>query len=101
MGYNNGSPTEEKRPQVERQTEAWVISSRFNAVGVNLGADNATVVKIFGDPSVTSYTYTYDKPGEYDVVFMLSNVNVKNEKKVYKTVHVSIPESSKPSEGTK
>ncbi|MDD6150990.1 MAG: hypothetical protein PUB45_01470, partial [Bacteroidales bacterium] len=94
MGYNNGSPTEEKRPQVERQTEAWVISSKFSASEVDLGADKATVVKKFGDPSISSYTYTYDKPGEYDAVFMFSNVNEKNENKVvYKTVHVSIPES--------
>ena len=76
------------------RTEAWVNSSKFSAGEVNIGVDNATIVKIFGDPSVTSYTYTYDKPGEYDVVFMLSNVNVKNENQVvYKTVHVSIPES--------
>ena len=75
------------------RTEAWGISSKF-ASEMDLGADNATVVKIFGDPSVTSYTYTYDKPGEYDAVFMLSKVNEKNENQVvYKTVHVSIPES--------
>lgn len=92
-GYNNGKPTEANRPWVEMQTEAWVISDKFSAGNVNLGADKATPIKIFGDPTLKSYTYTYTKAGEYDVVFMLSNVNVESEKKIYKTVHISIPES--------
>ena len=93
-GYNGGKPTEANKPGVEMKTEAWVISDKFNAGNIDFGADKATVIKVFGDPTLKSYTYTYDKPGEYDVVFMLSNVNVENEKKIYKTVHVSIPEST-------
>lgn len=92
-GYNGGNPTEANLPYVTNTTEAWVISDKFSAGDVDLGPDNAIAVKIIGSSTMNSYSYTYTEPGEYDVTFMLSNVNAKNESKIYETVHISIPES--------
>lgn len=73
------------------ETEAWVISNKLSK-DTDLGPDLALPIKAVGDPNLKSFTQYYAKPGVYKVAFMASNVNVTDEKKIYKEYTISIPE---------
>lgn len=77
---------------LEAETEGWVISSPIEAGDIDLGPDRPVSIKSREDLPMTSFSYEYDEPGEYEAVFYVSNVNIEGEKAKYKKVKIMIPE---------
>ena len=56
--------------------ECWAISAPVSLDNkVNIGCDYAVGIKKFVDEPLKTYTYTYSKPGTYDVCFVAANVD--------------------------
>jgi len=77
---------------LETYMEAWAIClDPISAGDVDLGPDRPLVIKSYVDDPVRTYSFVYKDPGEYEAVFVLSNVNASDEKKTIKKVKVVIP----------
>lgn len=88
---NNGSFTNTAdKVWLEAETEAWVISKPFTKT-IDLGADKAIPIKGVSDSSMKSFSFEYQKSGEYDVVFVATNASIEGQEKIYKTMHIVIP----------
>ena len=47
---------------------------------VDLGPDRSIPIRGINDVVMTSYEYTYEKAGTYDIVFVAKNININGEK---------------------
>ena len=62
--------------------ECWAISAPVSLDNkVNVGCDYAVGIKKFVDEPLKTYTYTYSKPGTYDVCFVAANVDHEGVRK--------------------
>jgi len=59
---------------------------------INQGPDRAVSVKDYQQPQVSSYSYTFDKAGEYEVVFVSSNVFEADIKEKVHKIKLTITE---------
>ncbi|MFD1632100.1 DUF5017 domain-containing protein [Pseudopedobacter beijingensis] len=57
---------------------------------MNLGLDKHEVIKSIQNENVTEYFYTFDKAGEYEVVFVGYNVNFNGRKETVKRIKLTI-----------
>lgn len=75
-----------------QSTEDWAISPPIQ-VGddLDLGPDRPLAIKGAIDQPLRKFSYTYTQPGTYRVVFVASNVTVKDEQKVMREVTITIP----------
>lgn len=78
--------------EFQAETEAWVISQPIYAGDVDLGPDRPLPIKSREDLPLETFIHEYSGPGEYDAVFMGSNVNIEREHKIYKNIKVVIPQ---------
>lgn len=63
-------------------TEAWAISKAVTtATQTNLGPDRPVAIKSVADAPLRTYTFVYDKPGNYTATFVGINANLGGEKK--------------------
>lgn len=68
---------------------SWAVSQAYTPdYSVNFGCDYAVGIKSFSDAPLNSYTYTYSEPGDYDAVFVASNVSADG---TVKTIEKHIP----------
>lgn len=77
--------------KTDAETEVWAISKEFSTE-LDFGPGIATPIKGVGEPKLTSFTYSYDEPGEYEVSFLASNATIENSEVVYQTVSIHIAE---------
>src|SRR5690606_21292297 len=74
---------------LETYTEAWAIClDPISAGDIDLGPDRPLVIKSYVDDPIKTFSYSYKDPGEYEAVFVLSNVNAKDEKRTIKKVKI-------------
>lgn len=71
-------------------TECWAISRAFNAGKIDAGPDFPIGIKGVANPTLTSYTYKYTKPGTYKVYFIASNANAYESKSIEKSINITI-----------
>lgn len=68
----------------------WAVSAPITIdTSVNIGCDYGVGIKSFPELPVTSYTYTYAKPGTYEVYFTAANVDHEGSR-LEKTASVRI-----------
>jgi hypothetical protein len=75
----------------DASTVAWAISKPFSLSSeVDFGPDYAVGIKAVADPALTSYSYTYTRPGDYTVTFIARNVNVWGNEDVMKQIQIKV-----------
>lgn len=84
----------------------WAISSPIKInTDVNIGCDYGVGIKSYPDVPIGSYTYTYAKPGTYEVVVVAANVDhegnrmEKSEKVTIKVVEQGFADIEQPEDG--
>jgi hypothetical protein len=75
-------------PEVE--TEIWAVSKALNLGKVDLGPDFAVPIKNVLDNRLESYTYTFNTPGAYKVVFVGANTSIYGQESVVKEIAVTV-----------
>src|SRR5690606_20822048 len=79
LGNGNNNTTHQGTPM-----EAWAIAKVFD---VEDGNDKPIFIKRIVDPQVTEYEYRYTEPGDYEVIFIATNITgVDENKEVIRTV---------------
>lgn len=74
-----------------RDTEDWAVSIEVPIPKVlDMGPDRAMSVKGLNDISVGDFTYIYNNPGVYKVVFKAINANVDSQKEVLRELTVTV-----------
>lgn len=69
----------------------WAISAPIGIVReVNLGRDSGEAIKALADNRMSSYTYVYTEPGEYEVTFVGTNANMNGIKRSVSKVKVKV-----------
>lgn len=77
----------------DHQLECWAVSGPIYKVdNINNGPDRGLGIKSVADADMTSYSYTYNEPGEYQVAFVAANANVYDRKEVVRHVTVKVVE---------
>lgn len=71
-------------------SENWIITKGFVSGAIDLGPDRPVPVKAIADAKMTSYAYTYTKPGNYKVYFVASNANINNSKETVQELTLTI-----------
>lgn len=66
----------------------------YSAEGVNVGRNKGISVKKSSDPHLTSYSYTYNEPGEYDVTFTGINANFNGNYEIPRTVKLKVVQNT-------
>lgn len=67
---------------ITNDLECWAISAPIPLTNhVNVGCDYGVGIKSFVDEPLKKYTYTYSKPGTYDVWFVAANVDHEGTRK--------------------
>lgn len=77
----------EWNPSQDREIYA-IAGPIEKAADVNSGIETSVPLKVLSDPDLTTYSYSFDKPGSYDVVFVAKNTNINGKREVVR--HVSI-----------
>ncbi len=73
--------------------ECWAVSGAiYNEGAINLGVDYGLGIKAIADAELTSYSYIYDKPGDYTVTFVGANANAYDRKEVVKVINIKVVE---------
>ena len=75
----------------DKPCEAWAVSKAFELDAINYGNDKAIFIKRIVDPQVTTYQYNYTEAGNYEVVFVATNIAGDEIKEVIRTIQVIIP----------
>lgn len=72
--------------------ECWAVSAPIQLSNeVNIGCDYAVAIKSYVDEPLKKYTYTYSKPGTYDVCFVAANVDHEGvRKETIKTLRIVV-----------
>ena len=71
--------------------EFWTVSGGLHRpADVNSGPDLGIGIKAVADPTLTSYSHTYDKPGEYTVTFVAANSKVYGRKEVVCEMKITV-----------
>lgn len=79
----------EWNPSADRQIYA-VAGPIYKAKDVNSGVEPSIPIKSLQDPALTSYSYSFNKPGEYEVVFVARNTNVYGKEEVVRRLNVKV-----------
>lgn len=67
---------------ITNELVCWAVSAPVLLENkVNIGCDYGVGIKSFVDEPLKKYTYTYSKPGEYDVCFVAANVDHEGVRK--------------------
>lgn len=75
---------------VRNETELdddWVVTKQFNPNKVM--PDKGEVVKNISE-NTSEYIRAYDRPGKYNIAFVATNINVKNELSIVKEIELNI-----------
>lgn len=73
--------------------ECWAVSGPIYKMDyINNGPDRGLGIKSVADADMTSYSYTFNEPGVYDVAFVAANANVYDRKEVVRHLTVEIVE---------
>ena len=84
------------RPEVD--LHAWAISGPIHKVGeMNLGRDKAMGIKSSSDPQLRSFTYIYNKPGNYHVAFVGVNASSEGHREVVRELDIKVVKDSSSS----
>lgn len=62
----------------------------FKAEDVNSGVEPAIPIKSLQDPALTSYSYTFSKPGKYVVAFVAKNTNVYGKEELVRQLTITV-----------
>lgn len=79
-----------KSPFNDPASEHWVVSKGIMIDKVDLGPDRSTPLKGLPNPSISSHTYAYAKPGNYKAVFIAANNTIDGGKSVTKEINLTI-----------
>lgn len=71
--------------------ELWAVSGEIRRPeDVNSGPDFGVGIKAVADPTMTAYSHTYDKPGEYTVTFVAANSSVYGREEVVRELKITV-----------
>lgn len=71
--------------------EFWTVSGGlYHPDEVNSGPDHGIGIKAVADPTMTTYSHTYNKPGEYTVTFVAANSKVYGRKEVVREMKITV-----------
>ncbi len=71
--------------------EFWTVSDGLYCPDkVNTGPDMGVGIKAVADPTMTTYSHTYNKPGEYTVTFVAANSKVYGRKEVVREMKITV-----------
>lgn len=88
--YKPFVPFDPASPYNDPESEHWAVSKGITIDKVDLGPDWSTAIKGLTNPVLSEYRYTYDKAGTYKAVFVASNGNIDQLKKVTKEVTITV-----------
>lgn len=78
-------------PTVDR--EMWAVSGPIHKMdNINNGYDRGFGVKAYAEASLSQYAYTYNTPGEYNVVFVAANSNAYDRKEKVCKITINVVE---------
>lgn len=79
---------------IENDLICWAVSAPVVLENkVNVGCDYGVGIKSYVDEQLKTYTYTYNKPGTYDVCFVAANVDHEGvRKEIIKKLKVVVNE---------
>lgn len=73
--------------------EEWFVSAPLKYVDdANLGRSKGLAIKAVADPQLTSYSYSYTQPGEYEATFVGINANFNGHKEAVSSIRVKVVE---------
>ena len=74
-------------------TETWAITKGFDTGNIELGPDLPMAIKGNENPRLEEHRYVYNEPGTYRVVFVATNANAKDSKRVIRELEITITEN--------
>ncbi len=84
-------PYDAASPFNDPLSEHWVVSKAINKDKVDLGPDRPVAAKTsITSAKLTSYNYTYARPGTYKAVFVASNGSADGTEQVTKEITITI-----------
>lgn len=73
------------------EQELWCISAPLKVDKViNVGEDISVPIKTVSEIPLTSYNYTFKKPGIYTVTFLAINSNIYDRKEIIRQVQITV-----------
>jgi hypothetical protein len=88
--YKPFVPFDPASPYNDPVSEHWAVSKGITIDKVDLGPDWSTAIKGLTSPVLSEYRYTYAKAGTYKAVFVASNGNIDQQKKVTKEISITV-----------
>lgn len=88
--YKPFVPFDPASPYNDPVSEHWAVSKGITIDKVDLGPDWSTAIKGLTSPVLSEYRYTYAKAGTYKAVFVASNGNIDQLKKVTKEISITV-----------
>ncbi|WP_276363675.1 DUF5017 domain-containing protein [Daejeonella sp. H1SJ63] len=88
--YKPFVPFDPASPYNDPESEHWAVSKGITIDKVDLGPDWSTAIKGLTSPVLSEYRYTYAKAGTYKAVFVASNGNIDQQKKVTKEISITV-----------
>ncbi len=77
--------------QPETDLSMWAISGPIcRPDDMNFGRDKGSGIKSLADPQMTSFYYTYESPGNYDVTFVAINANMDGSREIVRHVGIEV-----------
>jgi len=78
-------------PDNDPATENWAVSAPISLTSVDLGPDYSSAIKAgIAASTLTTYPYTYAKPGTYKAVFVGFNGSIDKTKTVVKEITITV-----------
>ncbi len=78
--------------------EGYAVSIPMELPQYSLGKDGPTVFSTEWDNGIMDYPYTYNKAGEYEVVFIASNINTNDREEVIRSITIRVEDIEKTEE---
>lgn len=88
--YKPFVPFDPASPYNDPESEHWAVSKGITIDKVDFGPDWSTAIKGLTSPVLSEYRYTYDIAGTYKAVFVASNGNIDQLKKVTKEITITV-----------
>ncbi len=83
-------PYNPNNPYNDPLRETWAVSAPIRTDKVDLGPDRPVGIRGIRNPKMTEYTYTFAKPGTYQVAFVATNATKDEQKTVVRKLSVTI-----------
>lgn len=88
--YKPFVPFDPASPYNDPESEHWAVSKGITIDKVDLGPDWSTAIKGLTSPVLSEYRYTYATAGTYKAVFVASNGNIDQQKKVTREITITV-----------